>query len=49
MNRDWSMQLKHVFRSANVVADMMAKLGTRDQGPLRIWHIPPDSVKPVSG
>ena len=44
LNRDWSVQLKHVYRSANMVADGMAKLGTSEQEPLRVWQAPPACV-----
>ena len=44
LNRDWTVQLKHVHRSVNLVADRMAKLSTREQESLCVWHAPPNCV-----
>ena len=38
------MQLNHVYGSANMIADGMAKLGTSAQEPLRVWQAPPTGV-----
>ncbi|CAI9106595.1 OLC1v1005787C1 [Oldenlandia corymbosa var. corymbosa] len=46
LHRDWTVELDHVFREANFVADYLASLATLGPVGLQGFDVPPSGVRP---
>lgn len=44
LHRDWQVELKHVFREANKVADLLAKMADRSSFRMRVFNQEPTEI-----
>ncbi|XP_020959237.1 uncharacterized protein LOC110263052 [Arachis ipaensis] len=45
LRRPWNVQLRHVFRSANMAAGYLAKLASKSANDLQVWSSPPPGIE----
>ena len=45
--RDWEVEIHHIFREGNMLADLLAKKGAQGRERLVYWEVPPQDVKDI--